>query len=327
MEFKSISIVGLEKNTGKTETLNYIIKHLEKKIGITSIGIDGESIDQVTATPKPEIEIKEGTIFATAERFYKQKRFTSEILSIEDNLRTSLGRIIIAKSLEKGKIILAGPQNTVKIKSLIERLKEFGAEIVLIDGALSRLSPASPVITDAMILSTGAALTININELVKKTKHIVNMILLEETEYKEKLKNLDDGIYTISDKIFKLPIKSLLSFKSLEKHILEYGEKIYLTGALTENFLKYLIKQKDLKNVEIIVKDFTKIFISPETYKIYIKKGGKITVLKKTKLIAITINPYSPNGYFLDSKELKNRLKKVINVPIINVREDELCLK
>ncbi|WP_129409967.1 hypothetical protein [Marinitoga lauensis] len=327
MKFNSISVVGLEKNTGKTETLNYIIKKLDKKIGITSIGIDGESIDQVTSTPKPEIVIKEGTIFATAEKFYKQKKLTAEILSIEDDLRTSLGRIIIAKALDNGKVVLAGPQSATKIKKLIEKIKKLGAEIVLIDGALSRLSPASPVITDAMILATGAALTLNINELVKKTKHIVNLIQLEEYENVERLSSLEDGIYVISEKIEKLPIKSLLSFKSLEKHILEYGNKIYITGALTDSFLKHLINQKKLENVEIIVKDFTKIFISPETFNLYTKKGGKIKVLKKTHLIAITINPYSPHGYILNSDEIKKRLKEVIDIPILNVREDELCLK
>jgi hypothetical protein len=327
MQFESISVVGLEKNTGKTETLNYLIRKLDKKIGITSIGLDGESIDQVSSTPKPEIEIKEDTIFATAERFYRQKNITAEILSIEDNLRTSLGRIIIARALDRGKVILAGPQSSVKIRKLIERIRNFGAEIVLIDGAISRLSPASPTITEAMILATGAALTINMNELVKKTKHIVNLIKLDEYEKKEELSKLEDGIYVISNIIEKLPIKSLLIFKSLEKHILEYGKKIYLTGALTENFVKYLNKQKSLKDVELIVKDFTKIFVSPETYALFTKKGGKIKVLKKTKLIAITINPYSPQGYMLNSDEIKNRLKEFINIPIINVKEDELCLK
>jgi hypothetical protein len=165
------------------------------------------------------------------------------------------------------------------------------------------------------------------NEVVKKTKHIVNLIKLDEYEKKEELSKLEDGIYVISNIIEKLPIKSLLIFKSLEKHILEYGKKIYLTGALTENFVKYLNKQKSLKDVELIVKDFTKIFVSPETYALFTKKGGKIKVLKKTKLIAITINPYSPQGYMLNSDEIKNRLKEFINIPIINVKEDELCLK
>ncbi|APT75429.1 MULTISPECIES: hypothetical protein [unclassified Marinitoga] len=324
MEYKSVSVVGLEKNTGKTETLNYIIKHINKKLGLTSIGIDGESIDQVTSTPKPEIEIIEGTIFATAEKFYRQKRFLAEILSIED-IRTSIGRIVIAKAKERGKIILAGPQNTKNIKKVINKMLELGAEQVLVDGALSRLSPASPTITDAMILATGAALTININELVKKTKHVVEMIQLEK--YNGKIPEVEDGVYVIdNNKITKLPIKSLLSFKSLDKHILEYGKKIYITGALTDKFLDYLTKQKGLNETEIIVNDFTKIFITPETYRRFIKKGGKISVLQKTNLIAITINPYSPRGYMLDSKVIKERLKEHINLPIINVREDKLWL-
>ncbi|MDY6895165.1 MAG: hypothetical protein SVO01_07110, partial [Thermotogota bacterium] len=70
---KSVSIVGLEKNTGKTETINYLLKTLNKRIGITSIGLDGEPIVQLTSMPKPHIGIVKGTIFATAEKYYKLK--------------------------------------------------------------------------------------------------------------------------------------------------------------------------------------------------------------------------------------------------------------
>ncbi|MBR4980513.1 MAG: hypothetical protein IKY05_03315, partial [Bacteroidales bacterium] len=57
-KFKSLSIVGLEKNTGKTVCLNYILERLPStgySVAVTSIGIDGESKDQVTGTQKPEI--------------------------------------------------------------------------------------------------------------------------------------------------------------------------------------------------------------------------------------------------------------------------------
>jgi len=95
MNLNSVSIVGLEKNTGKTETINYLLKTINKRVGITSIGLDGEPIDQLTSMPKPHIEIVKGTIFATAEKYYKLKRFHSEILSVDDDLRTPLGRIVV----------------------------------------------------------------------------------------------------------------------------------------------------------------------------------------------------------------------------------------
>ena len=76
LQFKSLSIVGLEKNTGKTVCLNYILSQLKnsnKQIAITSIGIDGENRDQVTHTHKPEIEVYEGMLFVTPEILYKKR--------------------------------------------------------------------------------------------------------------------------------------------------------------------------------------------------------------------------------------------------------------
>ncbi|HNW48174.1 MAG TPA: hypothetical protein PKK88_00500, partial [Bacteroidales bacterium] len=57
LKYDSISIVGLEKNTGKTECLNYLIKRLPLDImtvAVSSIGVDGERRDQVTRSSKPE---------------------------------------------------------------------------------------------------------------------------------------------------------------------------------------------------------------------------------------------------------------------------------
>lgn len=80
LTYKSLSIVGLEKNTGKTECLNYVLgrlKDMDKRIALTSIGIDGESRDIVTNTQKPEIRIYKGMIFISAEKHYLQRQITS----------------------------------------------------------------------------------------------------------------------------------------------------------------------------------------------------------------------------------------------------------
>ena len=45
LRYQSLSIVGLEKNTGKTECLKYVLERIpleHKHIAVTSIGIDGE---------------------------------------------------------------------------------------------------------------------------------------------------------------------------------------------------------------------------------------------------------------------------------------------
>ena len=44
LNYDSLSIVGLQKNTGKTVSLNYVLDRLpiyRKRFAVTSIGIDG----------------------------------------------------------------------------------------------------------------------------------------------------------------------------------------------------------------------------------------------------------------------------------------------
>ena len=66
---RSLSIIGMCKNAGKTTVLNKLIAELNEsrvRLGLTSIGRDGESTDLVTRTAKPGIYVYEGTLVATA---------------------------------------------------------------------------------------------------------------------------------------------------------------------------------------------------------------------------------------------------------------------
>ncbi len=73
---------------------------------------------------------------------------------------------------------------------------------------------------------------------------------------------------------------------------------------------------------EIIVRDYTKVFVSPETLDRYFRLGGRIFVLKQVNLLAVTVNPLSPKGYKLNSEELVGLLEKELGVPVIDVVEE-----
>ena len=93
LKYDTLSIVGLEKNVGKTECLNYILRRLplqEKKVAVTSIGIDGENKDQVTSTKKPEIYLREGMFLSTAETHYRERRLVSELVEITNEINNSM---------------------------------------------------------------------------------------------------------------------------------------------------------------------------------------------------------------------------------------------
>ena len=81
-ETKTMSIVGMCKNAGKTTMLNWLLTggHLRGTLGLTSIGRDGESTDVVTGTEKPGIFVREGTLIATAKDMLRLGDTTLEIM-------------------------------------------------------------------------------------------------------------------------------------------------------------------------------------------------------------------------------------------------------
>ncbi|MBO4875798.1 MAG: hypothetical protein J5542_10895 [Bacteroidales bacterium] len=330
LKHKSLSIVGMEKNTGKTECLNYIIGRLKDsgtKIAITSIGIDGETVDQVTKTHKPEIEIYPDTLFTTSENHYRTRRITSEILNISKQ-STSLGRLVTARAKSRGKLIFSGPTSTMWIKDVIGEMKDFGSQLTIIDGALSRKSLGSPSVTDCMILSTGAAVSHDANELIRKTKFVYNLINIEEykSPVSDKLIETDRGIWAIDDngEIHDLGIDSTLLLENKKDKLYEFGSTIFASGIVTDKVLNLLRMQKEIQNTTLIVKDFTRIFVTPESLYSYLSKGGKIKVLLRTKLIAVCVNPTSPSGYILNSERITTELSEALNIPVYDVFKERM---
>ena len=171
LKYRSVAVVGMEKNCGKTECLNYILRNLPSDgpgVCVTSIGLDGERTDQVTGTAKPEIVLRSGMFFSTSETHYRSRRLVSEIVDVSGET-TALGRLITARVALEGKVILSGPSSTVSLKRWMDSISGFGIGLTIIDGALSRKSSASPAVSEAMVLATGAALSCNMPALVDRT--------------------------------------------------------------------------------------------------------------------------------------------------------------
>ena len=337
IKYKSCSIVGLEKNTGKTECFNYVLQRLPletKRIAVSSIGIDGETTDQVTKTAKPEIFLREGMYFGTSEKHYLMKRLSSELLEISSE-STSLGNIVIGKALTPGKILLSGPSSSSGLRRWMDEMKKYNIDLTIIDGALSRMSLASPTVSESMILATGAAYSANINTLVQKTAFVVQMINLDVTsqENYDAFNNITSGVWAIDSdadldadtdlmkgrRIVDLKVASSLSI-NINTDGLKKCKTLFVSGALTDNFINHIRQNKIFSETEIVVRDFTKIFLTPMTYNSFVNAKRKISVLQKSKLIAVCVNPTSPNGIVLDSEKLCNVLSEAIKLPVYDLR-------
>ena len=202
-----------------------------------------------------------------------------------------------------------------------------GIELVIIDGALSRMSLASPAVSQSMILATGAAYSTNMNTLVQQTAFVVDLIKIPLTEEANLnlLMPIEKGVWYIDDE-GALHVLSHISSLSQDFRFegMDRCKTLYVAGALVDGFLEKVRKNPKLKTCELVVRDFTKIFVSPQQYRLFLKAGGMIRVLQKSKLIAVTVNPTSPLGVTLDSDTLCNRLSEAIQLPVYDLMKNNV---
>ena len=244
-KYESISIIGMSKNVGKTTTFNHILKEARGRIslGLTSIGRDGEDQDIVTATEKPKIYVECGTIIATAKQCLLNSDITREILKTT-GFNTPMGEIIICRALSDGYVDLGGPSVNSYMTLICNELKRFGSKLVIVDGALSRKTTASPSITKATILSTGAAMSKSMGMVIEETRHTVKL-LSTENEVDDEVLKLASGILRkgrigiiYKDKTIKIldALTALGSSKEIVQVLDETTAYVVIKGVVSDNF-------------------------------------------------------------------------------------------
>lgn len=180
---RSMSIVGMCKNAGKTTMLNWLLAHSGRGrvLGLTSIGRDGESTDVVTGTEKPSIFVPAGTLIATAKDMLWLGDVTKEIL-VSTGIPTPLGEVIIMRARSDGYVQLAGPSITTQLKSVSQTFFDLGAEQSIIDGALGRKSLGARQVAEGIVLCTGASYHMRMEKVIADTVSIYRIMNLPKAQ-------------------------------------------------------------------------------------------------------------------------------------------------
>ena len=79
-----LALVGLAKNTGKTEALAAVLRELDdagRTVGVTSVGRDGEERDVIDVRiEKPRVTIPAGGLVATTDQLLSASGLPHELL-------------------------------------------------------------------------------------------------------------------------------------------------------------------------------------------------------------------------------------------------------
>lgn len=326
---RRISIIGMEKNVGKTTLLNFLIKKVgdKKVVGLTSIGRDGEEVDVVTSTSKPRIFVYPNTIIATARDCLRNCDITAEILYTTD-FSTPMGNIVIVRAISGGYVDIAGPSYNTQIKEIFELMESFGSELSIVDGALSRKGSAMSDVTDATILSTGAALSLDMGKVIDETKTTVKMLQLPALNNLDMKQRIESGfnvsravvIYKNSEMKMLEGTSSLESVDEIKSYLNEDLDVIAVRGAVTQKFLETLIKNRqNFRNIKLVVNDGTRVFTDFITLKKIESCGIELRVLNPINLLFVTCNPHSPLGYEFPKEKFRTLLEKELNIDVVDV--------
>lgn len=312
----SLAIVGMCKNAGKTTVLNALIPDMTSMIpGLTSIGRDGEAVDVSTSTPKPDVYVREGTIFATAREMLPLCDVTLEILDTT-GISTALGEVIIVRARSDGNIQIAGPSTVDGLRRVYKSMKSFGAERIIFDGAISRKSLSVPSLCEEIILCSGASYSRSLSETVRDTAFIAELFCLD----------VNETVFPMGKFVFRVGertevFEELLGLRDFLRKERPQGH-IRIRGAVTDTVLKTLI-DSGLMGLDITADDPSKIMASSAVFEKCAVRGMHFFVADKPRLCAVAVNPFSAYGTDYESDmfidEMRKKLDK-LKIPVFDVK-------
>jgi hypothetical protein len=330
---RRLAVVGLAKNTGKTETLGAILRELDERgttVAVTSVGRDGEARDAIDARiEKPAVRLAAGSLVASTDALLRASGIPLELLD-DTGVRTPLGRVLIVRLLAAGAVEIAGPSAAQDMRAVAEQMLAYGAQSVLLDGAIDRRAASSPAVCDGLVISTGAVLGEQIEDVVEQTRDAVELVRLPELDEgpvrahaaahaadllldAEGRKSVElHPRFALSSSVED--VASLLRSNPAASHLV-------VRGALCEPFLHVLLSATRGRELTLVVADSTKVFLSDHGPDWYRRQGLPIRVLASVQLCALTVNPVAPRSHSFSSSYLCELIEAAVpDVPVLDVR-------
>ena len=313
LQLRTVAVMGMTKNTGKTVSLNHLLAQAHQAhvaVGLTSIGRDGEERDQVFSIPKPPVMVTPGCLVATARDTLLRAKVRTRLLG-GTGIESPMGEIVLVKALEGGEMEVAGASRSHDQHRVIALLRQCGAELVLLDGALGRSHHASPAIADGVVLATGAAIGGGVQDVVRKTRDrlaILGIAQADEALAAQVQAAFDCGGVgawdTQGTPLWVEAIATLNAAPRLLQLIDTRVRTIAVSGAVARRLWQALTALLQAHpGLTLVVGDGTKLFIEAVELAQFERQGGHVCALRAIRMAGITLNPFSPFGGSFDAHD------------------------
>ena len=298
---RTVAVIGLVKNAGKTTVVNALMDNVALRFGLTSLGLDGERTDHLTGLDKPRIVPPRGTLIATTVGSLDRSHYTMERIE-RLPYHTSLGSVVVGRAVGDRAVEISGPTTLNEVAATAARLHAHGAQLVLVDGAINRLGSASPRVSDAVIVATGGLVADSLDETVATTVATLEMLTLPEVD--PQTRALVDPETLVRARAVAVDAQGHHTTLDLDTVVGEgvrvareverlAAKVLFVGGALTQEFADDFSRTlPPRRGVTLVVRDATVLILSPATVSRCRRRGIDVRVLTPLRVLAVTTNPY-----------------------------------
>jgi hypothetical protein len=298
---RSLAVVGLAKNAGKTTVVNALMANSPQRFGLTSLGLDGERTDHLTGLAKPSITPPAGTLVATTQGSLDRSRYAMEALEVLP-FHTPLGRVVIGRAAGVGAVEVSGPTTLAELRVTVERLQALGADQVLVDGAINRIGSASPRVSDGVVVATGGMVGDTLEDVLDATVGALDLLTLPGVD--PETRSLVDEhaaagsrvvAFTSGGAAHPLELATVVGEGvAIAREVERLGaDTLLVGGALTQefadDFTRVLPPRTELR---VVVRDATVLVLPPAMVYRFLRRGIRLETLAPLRVLALTVNPF-----------------------------------
>ena len=271
---RTIAVVGLAKNAGKTTVINHLLERTEGRVGLVSLGLDGEARDQLTGLPKPRVRPRLGTLVASAAGLADEATVRERL-----GFRTAVGEVVVTEPPPGEPVVVSGPARLDELDRTVEALFRAGAERVVLEGALGRLGPAAPGRAEAVVVAAGVSLANGRDDAPLRLRLALDALALP-----------------VTDAAAATSVRHAAGYEAETAGEVARSGSAEVDGALTGPLLERLMR-KGVRAL-LIAPDATHVLARPQQLARARRAGVEVAVRRPLAIRAVTASPFHPDAPF-----------------------------
>jgi len=216
---------------------------------------------------------------------------------------------------------LYGPDDTRALGAVLAKLETWSEGLVLVAGAWERHSFAAPDVAQATVLAVASGYSGTPERSAAAVRYAVEIFGLSRSEFPV-------------DRVWRdaVALKRALAVDRHGRLLAEVSWRvaplealgqelagIVVPDYLTDGLLTPLVRS-DVR-CTLVVKDPTRIRVSPVYYTAWVKGGGQVAVIETMRVLAIATNPANPDGPDVDAATFRGLVTEAVpDVAVHDVR-------